>query len=429
MIWRLSYRLIRAVSTAQFLIARRASRAGLFVLGGMVVSAALGIDTTQTTAYQIFAFLGALTLVALATLPFIGVPVTVQRLLPRAVTAGESFSYLVKLRNGNRSALGDIVLLETLADPRPPLQVFRSLRFPTYRGFWRLTRARQVGDIPEVTVPGIAAGAESGARMEAHALRRGVLHFEGMTIGRPDPFGLFRAVTRVTAAENLLVLPRRYPLPPLALPGSRKYQVGGVSLASSVGDSEEFMGLRDYRPGDPLQRVHWKSYARAGRPVVKEYQDEFFERHALVLDTFGNERASPAFEEAVSVAASFAYTIDTQECLLDLLFVGDAPCAYTAGRGQLQPSALLEALAGARLLPNDGFVALRESIMARRATLTSSILVLIGWDEPRRRLVWELRVLGLPLLVMAVLGEPPADAPAWLHVLVPGRVREGLARL
>ena len=131
----------------------------------------------------------------------------------------------------------------------------------------------------------------------------------------------------------------------------------------------------------------------------------------------------------MSVAASFAYTIDTQECLLDLLFVGDAPCSYTAGRGQLQPLALLEALAGAQLRPNGGFAVLREALMARRATLTSSILVLIGWDEQRRHLVHELRVLGLPLLVMAVLNEPPADAPAWLQVLVPGRVKEGLARL
>ena len=429
MIWRLSHRLLRAASSAQALIARRASRAGLFVLGAAVVSGALGIDTTQTMAYQMFAFLSAMTLVALITLPWVRVPVTAQRLLPRAVTAGESFTYLVKVRNVDRSPVGDLVLLENLADPRPPLQVFRSLRFPTYRGYSRLARARQVGDIPGASLPGIAAGGESAVRMEAHALRRGVLHFEGLSIGRTDPLGLFRSFTKVDARANVLVLPRRYPLPPLALPGSRKYQVGGVSLASSVGDSEEFMGLRDYRPGDPLQRVHWKSYARVGRPVVKEYQDEFFERHALVLDTFGGESASAALEEAVSVAASFAYTIDTQECLLDLLFVGDAPCSYTAGRGQLQPVALLEALAGAQLRPNAGFGALRESLMTRRATLSSSILVLIGWDEPRRRLVQELRVLGLPLLVMAVLAERPADAPAWLHVLVPGRIKEGLSRL
>jgi uncharacterized protein (DUF58 family) len=91
-----------------------------------------------------------------------------------------------------------------------------------------------------------------------------------------------------------------------------------VSLAASVGDSEEFLALRDYRPGDPLQRVHWKSFARTGKPVVKDYQDEFFERHALVLDTGSLAGEDAAFEDAVALAASFVYTIDTQECLLDL---------------------------------------------------------------------------------------------------------------
>ena len=46
---------------------------------------------------------------------------------------------------------------------------------------------------------------------------------------------------------------------------------------------------------------------------MKEYEDEFFVRHALVLDTFTERLQSEEFEEAVSVAASFACTIRTQE--------------------------------------------------------------------------------------------------------------------
>src|SRR6185436_5709140 len=133
---------------------------------------------------------------------------------------------------------------------------------------------------------------------------------------------------------------------PFTLPGSRRYQQGGVALASSVGDSEEFVGLRDYRPGDPLQRIHWKSFVRAAKPVVREYQDEYFERHALVIDTFAKGGDERLLEEVVSIAASFAYTIETRECLLDLMFVGAHAYSYTAGRGQLSPGGLLEILAG-----------------------------------------------------------------------------------
>ena len=134
------------------------------------------------------------------------------------------------------------------------------------------------------------------------------------------------------------MLPKRYRLPRLALPGARRFQHGGVALATSVGDSEEFVALRDYRPGDPLQRVHWKSFARTGKPVVKEYQDEFFERHALVLDTGTDRGEDAAFEEAVALAASFVYTIDTHECLLDLLFVGGEVHATPPAAARCRPS-------------------------------------------------------------------------------------------
>jgi hypothetical protein len=97
----------------------------------------------------------------------------------------------------------------------------------------------------------------------------------------------------VPLQARVIALPKRYRIPPLALPGARKFQQGGVSLSASIGDSEEFLSLRDYRPGDPLQRLHWKSFARTGKPIVKEYQDEFFERHALVLDT-GTHRGEDA---------------------------------------------------------------------------------------------------------------------------------------
>ena len=84
------------------------------------------------------------------------------------------------------------------------------------------------------------------------------------------------------------------------------------------------MALRDYRPGDPPRHIHWRSWAKMGRPIVKEFEDEFFVRHALILDTFCEAPEADRFEESVSVAASFACSLQTQDSLLDLLFVGPA---------------------------------------------------------------------------------------------------------
>jgi len=426
--WRFSYRIFGTVSGIWFWMSRRYTGAGFLALGTLVVAGALGIDTNQTLAYQIFTFLLALIAAAMLAATLLRPQFQVLRSVPRVITAGQDFDYRVRVKNlGPRPADG-LALLEDLSDPRPAFAEFRStLKFPTYRGWWRLAMRNQVAQIEDTGIPALAAGAETELRVHGHAYRRGTLSLASATIARADPLGLFRCLARVALPDKIVVLPRRYTLPQLLLPGARRYQHGGVALASSVGESEEFMSLRDYRPGDPLQRIHWKSYARSGKPVVKEYQDEFFERHALVLDSFA-ARGDAVFEEAVSLAASFACTLDTQESLLDLMFVGSESYCYTAGRGQMQSGGLVEILAGVR--PASGeFRRLRDAVLARRAALSGCILILIAWDEPRRDMVRALQHSGLPLAVLLVSEREIEAAPAWLRVLAPGRIQEGLAGL
>ncbi len=427
--WRLSYRMFSTVSGIWFRMTRRFTGAGFLALGTLVTAGALGIDTNQTLAYQIFTFLCALLAAAMLAALLLRPKFQVERILPRMITAGEAFDYRVLVKNlGTRPADG-LALLEELCDPRPSFAEFRSaLRFPTYRGWWRLALRNQVADIDETNLPALAPRAEAEVRVRGLAHRRGTLRFEGATVARADPLGLVRGLARVALPDKVVVLPRRYRLPRLSLPGARRYQHGGVTLASSVGESEEFLSLRDYRPGDPLQRIHWKSYARSGKPVVKEYQDEFFERHALVLDTF-SDRDGVRFEEAVSLAASFACTLDTQESLLDLIFVGTDSYCYTAGRGQLQQGSLLEILAGVRASADRAFRRLHDAVLARRAALSGCILILLAWDEPRQGLVRVLQQSGLPLKVLLVSEREIEAAPGWLYVLVPGKIQEGLARL
>ncbi len=427
--WRLSYRIFSAVSGIGYRMTRRFTGAGFLALGTLVTAGALGIDTKQTLAYQIFTFLCALLAAALLAALLTRPRFQVARMLPRMITAGQAFDYRVRVKNlGTRPADG-LALLEDLGDPRPAFAEFRSaLKFPSYRGWWRLAMRNQVAHIEECALPALAPRAEAELRVRGRAYRRGTLHLTGATVARADPLGLVRSLARLELPDNVLVLPRRYGLPRLTLPGSRRYQHGGVTLASSVGESEEFMSLRDYRPGDPLQRIHWKSYARSGKPVVKEYQDEFFERHALVLDTFG-DRDGAVFEEAVSLAASFACTLETQESLLDLMFVGAESYCYTAGRGQMQPESLVEILAGVRASAGGAFRRLHEAVYARRAALSGCILILLAWDEARQALVRALQQSGLPLMVLLVSEQDIEAAPVWLRILVPGKIQEGLARL
>lgn len=428
--WRFWHWLFSVVAASQRVIERRLTRAGMLVGSVLIGAGALGVDTNLTLSYRIFALAVALLFVGwIATLLQRG-RYTVERHLPRVVTAGEPFSYRVTIGNLANAPRDGLALIDDLADPRPPLAEFRArLKFPTYRAWKRLIAERKALHIDEQPLPELAPRGVTDISIRGEALRRGNQHFAGITVARTDPLGLTRGLTLLNAPANVLVLPRRYPLPPISLPGSRRYQPGGVALAASVGNSEEFVGLRDYRPGDPLQRIHWKSFARAGEPVVREYQDEYFERHALILDTFAGSAQTAAFEDAVSIASSLACTVNTQECLLDLMFVGAESYIYTAGRGQMTTGSLLEVLAGVQLCASKPFRSLHDAVVARRGQLTGSICVLLAWDDARREFIRALRTLGVPVMVLVVTADPIADREPWLRVIAPGKVAEGLATL
>jgi uncharacterized protein (DUF58 family) len=429
-VWRISHRVFRAVSALVGWGNRRFTAAGALVSSGIMIAGALGVDTTRSVAYQAFALLLALLATSVLCLPFLRPRVSAARELPRVATAGEPFTYRLRVSNHSSRAIDRLTVIEDLADPRPSFEMFRAaVRFPTYRAWKRLVAARRSALVPEQPLPELAPLGRAEVEVRGWALRRGAAHSDGVTVARADPLGLMKALVRVPRRSNFIVLPRRYRLPSFALPGSRRYQPGGVTLATSVGDSEEFVGLREYRPGDPLQRIHWKSFARAARPIVREYQDEYFERHALVLDTFASRQDELLFEEAVSIAASFAYTIDTRECLLDLMFIGAEAYTYTAGRGQMQAASLLEILACVQPCRDKPFSTLAGAVLARRHALSGCICVLAGWDEQRSAFIGRLRSHGVASRVIAVCREPVADSPAWLLVVQPGKVQEGLARL
>lgn len=443
------YLSLRLFSALDHRLRERLTRAGWLAFGAAGAAGAAGIDLNRTTTAQAFTLLAALLVAAFAASLRFRARVAARRDLPRYATVGEHFAYRLTLTNRGNRVLHGLTVAEDFRDPRPAYAEWRAAREPgeerrnwldRHAGYfrWRWLIERRVPRTDgEAEVPALAPGTPHVVRMGFTPRHRGRIEFAGLRLGRREPLGLLRGIAREALPAQVIALPKRYRLPPLALPGRRKFQPGGVSLAASVGDSEEFLALRDYRPGDPLQRLHWKSYARTGRPIVKEFQDEFYERHALVLDTGAAAGGDAAFEEAVSLAASFVFTLETQECLLDLLFVGgegaheSAVRSFSAGRGQLHPEHMLEVLAGVGPSAPGEFAGLARAVHARCAGLSSLIVVLLAWDAPRQAFVATARAAGLQ--VRALLVCAPAHAPRepvpGLAVLHPGRIEPALAAL
>jgi uncharacterized protein (DUF58 family) len=436
---RLRYLLLLRGAGLSRRLRQRLTPAGWLASSGMLAAAALGLDTNTTMAYQAFTFALALIFSAwLAALCF-RPRLRLRRILPRFGTAGQPLPVCVRVENLGRGAQRGLTLREELPEPRPSCEEFRRAETPAGAHWlgrlsglsrWRgLSKQIQAARPEEAALPDLPPAGDCSVTLRLTPSKRGMLRLENLAVVRTDPLGLLRSFWRHREAGSVLILPKRYPAPSLALAGGRRYQQGGVALSSSVGESPEFVSLRDYRPGDPPRRIHWKSQARTGRLIVKEYQEEYFVRHALVLDTFA--APGPVFEEAVSVAASFACSVLTQESLLDLLLVADEVYCVTAGRSLGGEERMLEALAAVGPSPQPSFSVLAEAVLRRLDGLSAAICVLQAWDEPRRSLVRRLRAGGIPTVAM-VVKEPggafqPEASCGPVHVLEAGRIAEGLA--
>lgn len=153
-------------------------------------------------------------------------------------------------------------------------------------------------------------------QMRAYA--RGTIERRGRYIiapltGRSSfPFGLWTWTVELLPADELIVLPR-----PARVDGERLRSWMFNRLAGSdvdrrairrVVDREaEIHGLRDYRPGDPPRRIHWKASARRNRLTVREYEDAAPPRLLVVVDPWlpgtPDNRSIQLLETAISIAA------------------------------------------------------------------------------------------------------------------------------
>jgi uncharacterized protein (DUF58 family) len=251
--------------------------------------------------------------------------------------------------------------------------------------------------------------APTEVQFELHPLRRGRYVLRAPTLRVTDPLALAAGPAAKGGERVLLVYPRFYTLEAFAIPSGRRYQPGGIPLSSSTGDAIEFVGTREYRDGDPVRNIHWRSWARRGEPVVKEYHEEYFARIALVLDSFAPPRPAPgqerAFEAAISVLASIADHYSRSEYVVDILAAGPEVYDVSSGRSLAYFDNILDVLAGLEPCHESSFAVLGPTLFEKLARITTVVAVLQDWDEPRERFLREVKALGTGVSVIIVRDE------------------------
>lgn len=189
--------------------------------------------------------------------------------------------------------------------------------------------------------------------------RRGVYRARHFDVIALDPLGVFAFTRRIACEGDLVVYPKVVELQGQTLSGSDSLGWQEYTRTALRGSSVEPDGVREYEPGDPLRRVHWRQTARTGKLRVIDFEETQATTLVVALDLVKGSNygrgIDTSLEYAVRLAASLASLATRQGATLRLLVPEDAAAdemdslsfamAARAGRGQEQLHLILNALA------------------------------------------------------------------------------------
>lgn len=372
---------------------RAFTRLGTGVLIAMLFIGMGGLDVGQSSNHLLAALLfGALMVSVIGRRWFRMGDVAVEVDAPDRVSAGQDLVVRVTLRNRDERTYRAVQL------ERP---------FLSWDGEWQG---------PRPSIDELPAGEAVTVKTKLRFSARGRHYLDPFFAAEPVPMGLTRGKGVLSIGQPVLVVPRVAPVRHVRLGLTPRFQPGGVALASKTGESTELYGLRPYRRGDRLRDLHARTWARTGKPVVREYQQEYFTRVGVFVDTELEATTERGFEAGISLAAGVVSSLSRGEALIDLLVTGDTLHALTIGRALGTFDQALDHLACAT--PGPAFDTERtvDLLAPYLGRLSSVVLVLHAWDAPRQVLARRLRQMGVSVKVL-VVGEGTTTAEV-THVAV-----------
>ena len=167
-----------------------------------------------------------------------------------------------------------------------------------------------LGTRPRFVLPGLEPGDRRGVAYSVRSEVRGRFTIGPLAVRLSDPFGLVEQARSFTARDTLVVTPQVHPLP--GLPWRSDWGGRGDSRPRAVSASgEDDVATREYRHGDDLRRVHWRSTARRGELMVRREEQPWQSRASVLVDRRASahhgEGLASSLEWVVSAAASIAH--------------------------------------------------------------------------------------------------------------------------
>jgi len=216
-----------------------------------------------------------------------------------------------------RGAIGDastghavsmpLLVVNTAGRRRQPVVIAEECKFTAER-------------VTATVVSDLTAREERWIQRRILAMRRGEFELGSVILRGGDPAGLFRREAVFHLPQKLVVLPGTEVLPGLPLaPSEALTGVAGTPL-SSAGTSQEVYAVREYHPTDGMRHIHWRSSARRGKLMVREFERNAVAAAAVVLDAYEPDVSSVEpwsnLEYQVRAAASVCRHISEMYCQL-----------------------------------------------------------------------------------------------------------------
>lgn len=208
-------------------------------------------------------------------------------------------------------------------------------------------------------------GTETNLSYSVVCNKRGYHTLGAIKLESSGLFGLFRYRREVPALMKVKVLPWHLSLQKVPRPVSAASSIDHLKVVR--GGNVEVFATREYRQPDPLRAIHWRSTARRGQLIVKEFAQPEPMELAIVLDSsveFGSYKDT-TLEYSIKVAASLAHVMHEQGKAFRLIAPGlpDAPLNLAQTLDFLTG---LQATSTTELLP----------ILLRRAGTATDVIVL-----------------------------------------------------